>query len=104
MTFAKQIIDSGALGRVFHYRAEFLQDWTIRSLVGRYSELIAFPIRMRDEGEDKDAAKTETINHASALWTRPKAELKDEDYQAFYKSLSHDFNEALAWFRQHVPA
>ena len=82
--------------------SEFLDGWKLRELVKRYSDHVAFPIRMREEGEDKDAAKTETINHASALWTRPKAELKDEDYQAFYKSLSHDFNEALAWSHNRV--
>ena len=82
--------------------SEFLDGWKLRDLVKRYSDHVAFPIRMREEGEDKDAAKTETINHASALWTRPKAELKDEDYQAFYKSLSHDFNEALAWSHNRV--
>lgn len=84
--------------------SEFLDGWKLRDLVKRYSDHVAFPIRMREEGEDEDedAAKTETINHASALWTRPKAELKDEDYQAFYKSLSHDFNEALAWSHNRV--
>ncbi len=81
---------------------EFLDGWKLRDLVKRYSDHVAFPIRMREEGQDKDAGKSETINHASALWTRPKAELEDEDYQAFYKSLSHDFNDALAWSHNRV--
>ena len=81
---------------------EFLQPWQLRSLVARYSDHIGFPIRMpaeKDEGKD---AEWEVINQASALWTRPKSELKDEDYQAFYKHIAHDFNEPLAWTHNRV--
>ena len=94
---------------------EFLADWKLRSLVNRYSDHVAFPIRMpkqadladdeaSDEAKDKDAAapEWETINAASALWTKPKSEISDEDYQSFYKSLGHDFNDALAWTHNRV--
>ena len=81
---------------------EFLQDWTIRSLVGRYSEHIAFPIRMRKEKEGKPTDEWDTVNSASALWTKPKNELGDDDYQGFYKTLSHDFGDALAWTHNRV--
>ncbi len=94
---------------------EFLADWKLRSLINRYSDHVAFPIRMHkqaddagdDESEDakKDdnaAAEWETINAASALWTKPKSEISDEDYQGFYKSLGHDFNDALAWTHNRV--
>lgn len=81
---------------------EFLDNWKLRSLINRYSEHIAFPIRMPKEVEGKPSEEWETINSASALWTRPKSEITDEEYQAFYKSLSHDFSDALSWTHNRV--
>ncbi|MGA9333651.1 MAG: molecular chaperone HtpG [Rudaea sp.] len=82
---------------------EFLQDWQLRSLIARYSDHIGFPIRMRKQGEDGKATEEwEAVNQASALWTRPKTELSDEDYQNFYKHIAHDFNDALAWTHNRV--
>lgn len=94
---------------------EFLADWKLRSLISRYSDHVAFPIRMQkpadDTGDDdaEDPKKDdsagpewETINAASALWTKPRSEISDEDYQSFYKSLGHDFNDALAWTHNRV--
>jgi molecular chaperone HtpG len=86
---------------------EFLDAWKLRELIKRYSDHVAFPIRMpvqKDSGST-DKGRTdewETVNHAAALWARPKSELTDEDYQAFYKSLSHDYNDALAWAHNRV--
>lgn len=82
--------------------SEFLEAWKVRSLVSRYSEHIGFPIRMMKEVDGKPGDEWEVVNSASALWTRPKNELKDEDYQNFYKSLSHDFSDALAWTHNRV--
>ncbi len=91
---------------------EFLEPWRVRTLVGKYSDHIAFPIRMPKENhapQDDDAEKPaeaasdfETVNHASALWTRPKSELKDEDYQGFYKHAAHAYDEPLAWTHNRV--
>jgi molecular chaperone HtpG len=86
---------------------EFLQPWQLRSLIARYSDHIGFPIRMpvdrSDENRDGKAADDwEVVNQASALWTRPKAELKDEDYQNFYKHIAHDYSDALAWTHNRV--
>jgi molecular chaperone HtpG len=81
---------------------EFLDGWKLRDLVKRYSDHVAFPIRMPVQKEGKPSDEFETINHAAALWTRPKAEITDEEYQAFYKSLSHDFNDAMAWSHNRV--
>ena len=81
---------------------EFLQDWQLRSLVARYSDHIGFPIRMPKEKDGKATDEWEVINQASALWTRPKTERKDEDYQNFYKYIAHDFNDALAWTHNRV--
>jgi molecular chaperone HtpG len=73
---------------------EFAQDYRIRTLVRKYSDHIAFPVRMRKS--DKDA-EYEAVNHAQALWTRPRTEIKDEEYKEFYKHVTHDFTEPLAW-------
>ena len=81
---------------------EFLQPWQLRSLIARYSDHIGFAIRMRAETEDGKDAEWEVVNQASALWTRPKSELQDADYQAFYKHIAHDFNEPLAWTHNRV--
>ncbi|MEZ0472290.1 molecular chaperone HtpG [Luteimonas salinilitoris] len=85
----------------------FLEGWHLRSLINRYSDHVAFPIRMPKEAADEDDKAAprnewETVNAASALWTKPKAEISDEDYQGFYKSLGHDFNDALAWSHNRV--
>ena len=82
--------------------SEFLEAWKVRSLVSRYSDHIGFPIRMPKEADGKPSDEWEVVNSASALWSRPKSELKDEEYQNFYKSLSHDFSDALAWTHNRV--
>jgi molecular chaperone HtpG len=82
--------------------SEFLSGWRLRSLVTKYSDHIGFPIRMRADEDGKPSGAWETVNHASALWTRPKAELRDEDYQAFYQHLAHDQQDAAAWTHNRV--
>ena len=81
---------------------EFLEPWRLRELIARYSEHVAFPIRVPKLADGKPTAEFETVNDASALWARPKSELKDEDYQAFYRSISHDFGDALTWTHNRV--
>ena len=76
---------------------ELLTDWKLRSIVTRYSDHISLPIRMK-----KDGGEWETVNQASALWARPKNEITDEQYKAFYKHVSHDFGEPLAWTHNRV--
>ncbi len=76
---------------------EFLDPWRLRSIVHKYADHIPFPIRMDKAGEEEGI---ETVNQASALWTRPKSELSDEDYGNFYKHVSHDFEPPLAWTHQ----
>jgi molecular chaperone HtpG len=75
---------------------EFLSDWTLKALVSRYSDHIGFAIRMLEKGED-DQAEWRDVNKASALWTLPKSEISDEEYQAFYKYLTHDVDDAMCW-------
>ncbi len=90
---------------VLHLKAdedEFLKRWQLRSLITKYSDHVAFPIRMPTEKDDKPTDEWETINAASALWTKPKSEISDDDYKSFYKSLGHDFNEPLTWTHNRV--
>ena len=70
---------------------EFLEGSRLRQLVRKYSDHLSIPIILKSEDVE------ETINQAKAFWTRPKSELKDEDYQAFYKHLTHDSEDARAW-------
>ncbi len=81
---------------------EFLDNWKLRELIKRYSDHVAFPIRLPVQKDGKPTQEFETVNHAAALWSRPKTEISDEEYQAFYKSISHDFNDALAWTHNRV--
>jgi molecular chaperone HtpG len=75
---------------------EFLEPARLRGLVRKYSDHLSIPIIL------KTAEAEETINQAKAFWTRSKSELKDEDYQAFYKHLTHDTEDARAWAHNKV--
>ena len=99
---------------------EFSSNWRLRSLVKKYSDHISFPVEMvkedygsvdEDKEDDADAEATEqaekpiefeVVNDATALWTLPKAEIKDEDYKEFYKHISHDFADPLTWVHNRV--
>ena len=82
---------------------DFLSSFRLKSVLKKYSDHVSLPIRMHVEEWDKDKSEyvtkdeVETINQASALWTRPKNEITDEQYREFYKHVSHDFNDPLAW-------
>ncbi|MBT8049468.1 MAG: molecular chaperone HtpG [Xanthomonadales bacterium] len=80
---------------------DFLNAWTIKSLISRYSDHIGFPIRMQEKDED-DKVEWKDVNKASALWTLPKSEISDEEYQSFYKYLTHDFDDAMCWAHNRV--
>lgn len=91
---------------------EFLNGWKLRQLINRYSDHISLPILMEkedwkegEEGQPGKMEKTgewETINQASALWTRPKKDITDAQYRDFYKSLAHDHEDPLAWSHNRV--
>jgi molecular chaperone HtpG len=81
---------------------EFLDNWRLRDLIRKYSDHVAFPIRMHKQADGKPTDEWETVNDASALWAKPKAEITDDEYRAFYKSLGHDFNDPLAWSHNRV--
>jgi molecular chaperone HtpG len=75
---------------------EFLEASRLRQLVRKYSDHLSIPIVLKGEKGD------DTLNQAKAFWTRPKSELKDEDYQAFYKHISHDTDDARLWSHNKV--
>jgi len=91
---------------------EYLNAWKLKQIVGKYSDHISLPILMEKEewkdGENDqpgDMVKTgewETVNKANALWSRPKKDITAEQYEEFYKSISHDFEAPLAWSHNRV--
>jgi len=79
---------------------EFLEPAAVRRLVHKYSDHIAFPVRLSVAGSKQEPA--ETVNEGKALWTRPRAEIKDEEYVEFYKHIAHDLTEPLGWSHNRV--
>jgi molecular chaperone HtpG len=79
--------------------------WRLRGIIKKYSDHIALPVELRKEAEGEDAGtepQWEAVNRASALWTRPRGEVKDAEYQEFYKHLAHDHADPLAWSHNKV--
>ena len=95
---------------VLHLKAgedEFADGWRLRNIIKKYSDHIALPIELPKEqaaveGEETPAQEWEVVNRASALWTRPRTEVKDEEYQEFYKHIAHDYENPLSWSHNKV--
>ena len=91
---------------VLHLKAsekEFANGFRLRNLVKKYSDHISFPVVMAAEaGEDGKPGEDETVNDATALWTLPRTEIKDEEYKEFYKHIAHDFEDPLTWSHNKV--
>ena len=116
--FEVETIDRSARGTsvILHLRGdaeEYLNAWKLKQVIAKYSDHISLPILMEKEewkesekeGEPGAMVKTgewETVNKASALWTRPKKEVTDEQYADFYKAISHDFEAPLTWAHNRV--
>ncbi len=89
---------------------EFLNSWRLRSCITKYSDHIDLPIMMSKEPmpdedgkiDENAVLEDETVNKATALWTLSKGEITDEQYQEFYKQISHDFQEPLSWSHNKV--
>ena len=79
--------------------AEFADPFCLRALIRRYSDHIAFPVLL---GPDGGRGEYDRVNQAQALWTRPRGELTDEEYHAFYRHVSHDAGAPLAWSHNQV--
>ncbi len=90
---------------------EFANNWRLRSIIKKYSDHIAIPVQMEKiqppagEGEEPkadQAPKWEAINDAKALWTKSRSEVSDDEYNEFYRHISHDFAEPLSWSHNRV--
>lgn len=105
--------DSRGTDVVLHVKdecKEFVDNWRLRSIIKKYSDHITFPIMMLEEvapaAEDSEEPvpepKLEQINAASALWTRPKSQIKAEEYEEFYQQVCHDYEAPMAWTHNKV--
>ena len=109
--FTLEVADKASRGTevVLHLREgedEFLSDWKLKTIIRKYSDHITLPIVMK-KSEWKDGAEVptdedETVNKASALWARNKNDITEEEYQEFYKHVSHDFENPLAYSHSRV--
>ena len=89
---------------------EFLEDMRLRNIIGKYSDHISLPVEMLKtvmpaaEGEEvtEQTPEFEPVNKATALWTRSKSDISEDEYQEFYKHVSHDFQDALTWSHNQV--
>ncbi|MXW50434.1 MAG: molecular chaperone HtpG [Gammaproteobacteria bacterium] len=89
---------------------EFADGFRLRNLVRKYSDHISVPVRMvketpagdDDDGKAAEAPEWESVNEATALWTRSRSEISDEEYREFYKHVSHDFEDPLSWSHNRV--
>ncbi len=114
-SYTLETIDKPARGTriTLHLReedAEFADPWRLRGIINKFSDHVAIPIEMRkeavgEEEDDKDKDKApewEQVNKGTALWLRNKSEVSEEEYKDFYKYLTHDFDEPLAWTHNRV--
>jgi len=79
---------------------EFCDGLRLETLIRKYSDHIGFPVNLNDLADNENEAKA--VNSATALWTRSRSEVEDEEYQEFYKHLSHDFADPLCWSHNRV--
>lgn len=81
---------------------EYLDDWRLRSVISKYSDHIALPVEIQSKNEEDATLTWEKINKAQALWTRGKADITDDEYNAFYKHIAHDFTDPMSWSHNRV--
>ena len=75
---------------------DYLSEWTLRGIIKEYSDFVTYPIYLNDtEKEKKDDEKEEPVNSMKALWTRPQKEISDEEFNDFYRHISHDWENPL---------
>lgn len=109
--FTLEVADKSTRGTevVLHLREgedEFLNDWKLKTIIRKYSDHITLPIVMKKsewkDGEQVVTDEDETVNKASALWARNKNDITEEEYQEFYKHVSHDFENPLSYTHSRV--
>lgn len=85
---------------------EFADNWRLRTIIKKYSDHIAIPVVMQKQvpvdGDAAEASEDEVINTATALWTRSRTDVTEEEYKEFYKHVSHDYAEPLSWSHNRV--
>ena len=81
-------------------QTEFAESFRIDSLIRKYSDHIGFPVSLTELGDDD--AETKVVNSATALWTRSRSDVSEDEYKEFYKHLSHDFTDPLTWSHNRV--
>ena len=82
---------------------EFADGWRLRSIVKKYADHVSVPVKMLQTSAENDKEpELEVVNTAKALWTRSRAEVSDEEYQEFYKAISHDFADPMTWSHNRV--
>ena len=82
---------------------ELLSGWRLRSIITKYSDHVPLPIEMREQNDEGEpTAKLEVVNKASALWTRAKSDISEDEYKEFYKHVGHDFEDPMAWTHNRV--
>lgn len=89
---------------------DFADDWRVRSVIKKYSDHISVPVKMleatssgsEEEGEEQAPPEYKAVNEATALWTRPRNDISDEEYQGFYRHVSHDLEDPLTWSHNKV--
>ena len=84
---------------------EFADGWRLRNIIKKYSDHIAIPVVMlkeQYEEDKKDVIEDEVVNTATALWTRSRSDVTEEEYKEFYKHISHDYTEPLSWSHNRV--
>jgi len=90
---------------------ELLDPWQLRSIISKFSDHLALPVEMlkdgvpEEDGEKEAEGKPpeyEQVNRGTALWMRNKSDIQDDEYKEFYKHISHDFDEPLAWAHNRV--
>ena len=105
--YLKDATEEGAIKEGTDEELDFTKEWTLRSTIKKYSDFIAYPIRMKVEreepeldkdnkpieGKTKKIIKDEVLNSQKAIWLRPSSEIKEEEYREFYHHLTHDFSE-----------
>ncbi len=82
---------------------EFADGWRLRSIVKKYADHVSVPVKMLQLSTEEDKEpELEVVNTAKALWTRSRTEVSDEEYQEFYKAVSHDFADPMTWSHNRV--
>lgn len=105
-TLEKTTKDTHGTEIVLHLKdeeKEFANEYRLRNVISTYSDHIPLPVKMRKQDEEGNLTEEwEVVNKANALWTQSKNDLKDQDYQEFYKHIAHDWENPLAWSHNNV--